>query len=117
MAAPLDAFLDLLEGGPAVSTSRPLFDAADICERVRATRHRAIVVHGPPGSGRARVTSIVTLSLRAAGRAVVVDETRKYSPQGESARRAITAHLESTEFPVPAPSQVVSAGFHGDQCC
>ena len=96
MACPLDDFLDLLEGSPTVSASRPLFDAAAIGERARATKHRAIVVHGPPGSGRARVTAIVTLSLRAAGRAVVVDETRKYSPQGESARRAITAHLEST---------------------
>ena len=27
------------------------------------------------------------------------------------------AHLESAEFPVPAPGEVVPAGFNGDQCC
>jgi hypothetical protein len=96
MASPLEEFLDLLEGTPSASTFRPLFDAAAIGQLARATKQRAIVVHGPPGSGRARVTAIVTTSLRGAGRAVVVDETRKYSPQGESARRAIAAHLQST---------------------
>ena len=27
------------------------------------------------------------------------------------------AHLESAKLPVPAPSMIVPAGFHGDQCC
>jgi len=100
MAAPLDDFCDLLAGAPRVPPARVLFDARSILATVLGSGRRAIVVHGPTGSGRAHVADIVVRGLRADSRTVVVDESRKHSPQGESARRAIAAHLRETRATV-----------------
>jgi hypothetical protein len=96
MAAPLDDFADLLAAVPPAPPARVVFDAAAILGTVLASGLRAIVVHGPTGSGRAHVADVVVRGLRAAGRAVVLDDSRKHSPQGESARSAILAHLRAT---------------------
>lgn len=96
MASPLDDFADLLEGAPRGATTRVVFDARAILESVLSSGLRAIVVHGPTGSGRAHVADVVARGLRAVGRTVVVDDSRKHSPQGESARSSISAHLRST---------------------
>lgn len=96
MANPLEDFADLLDGKPRVAPARVVFDARAILESVLSSGLRAIVVHGPTGSGRAHVADIVVRGLRAEGRTVVLDDSRKHSPQGESARSAISAHLRTT---------------------
>lgn len=100
MASPLEDFADLLEGAPRASPARVVFDARAILASVLASGLRAVVVHGPTGSGRAHVADIVVRGLRAEGRTVVLDDSRKHSPQGESARSAISAHLRSTRTAV-----------------
>jgi hypothetical protein len=81
---------------PRESPYVSLFDDAAIAALVAATPLRAIVVHGPPGSGRAHVTTTVCDALRALNRRFVVDDSRRYATQGESARRSIAAHLRET---------------------
>lgn len=100
MAAPLDDYADLLAERPRESPYVSLFDDAAIAALVAATPLRAIVVHGPPGSGRAHVTNTVCDALRALNRRFVVDDSRRYATQGESARRSIAAHLRETRSSV-----------------
>jgi hypothetical protein len=96
MAAPLDDYADLLGERERAAPYATIFDDAAVTAAVTATALRAVVVHGPPGSGRAHVTRTVCGALEAAGRRYVVDDTRKYATQGESARRSIAAHLRET---------------------
>jgi len=97
MAAPLDDYADLIGERARALPYASLFADGEIAALVAATPLRAIVVYGPPGSGRAHVTNTVCDALTSARRRFVVDDTRRYATQGESARRSIAAHLRESK--------------------